>query len=220
MSDAEPKAEKRESASEGLVRALARGLHEGRYAPGQRLVEADLVSAYGLSRATVREAIRRLEAEGLVEVAPYRGAQIRRLSAREALDAILVLRRCIALGARQAAERIGEGEGAALVAAALARLEALSPEQDGFEEMRARNRFHRALVAASGNRELMRIVPGVQVHLIRRYFSIGRAERLADYRAIAAAVLAGDAAKAEAAADAHLGKTEALARRRIEAGED
>ncbi len=209
----------RESASDRLVREIVRGLHEGRYAPGQRLVEADLVSAFGLSRATVREALRRLEAEGLVEISPHRGAQIRRLSPREALDAILVLRRCIALGAKQAAERIDRGENRVDLRAAWDRLAAHEAGEDGFEETRARNAFYRALMTASENRELMRIVPSVQANLIRRAFAIGRRERFADYRAIAEAALAGDVRKAEAAADAHLGKTEALVRRQLEDGE-
>src|ERR1700734_3172942 len=52
-------------------------------APGARLVENDLTLRFAVSRGPVREALRRLAAEGLIEHAPHRGALVRRLSPRE-----------------------------------------------------------------------------------------------------------------------------------------
>ncbi len=65
---------------------IRRAIVEGAYAPGQRLVEQRLAEEHGLSRTPVREALRRLQAEGLVDVERHRGAAVRRLSADDIAD--------------------------------------------------------------------------------------------------------------------------------------
>lgn len=67
-------------------RLIRRAIVEGAYAPGQRLVEQRLAEEHGLSRTPVREALRRLQAEGLVDVERHRGAAVRRLSADDIAD--------------------------------------------------------------------------------------------------------------------------------------
>ena len=62
---------------ESLIR---RHIREGRFAPGQRLIEVDLVKQFGVSQRQVREALRRLEAEGLVSIEKNRGASVRRVT--------------------------------------------------------------------------------------------------------------------------------------------
>lgn len=195
------------SASEKVVRAIIRGLYEGNFVPGQRLVEPDLMTMSGASRSTVREAIRRLEADGIVEVLPYRGAQIRRLSPREARDALLVIEYCIGLAARLAAERIGEGDNRSRFESAADELLRHAGDGESFEQVRARDRFYRVLTSVSGNAELVRIIPTLQVHLLRNRYSLSPTERFADYRAIAAGILGGQGEAAEAAARDHIRKT-------------
>src|SRR5260370_12580628 len=85
------------SASDRIVSDVVRGLYDGRYAPGQRLVEPDLMQKYGVSRSTVREAINRLSAVGVAASHPFRGAQIRQLSRREARDILLILELMVGL---------------------------------------------------------------------------------------------------------------------------
>jgi DNA-binding GntR family transcriptional regulator len=68
------------SAVERVIQEIKSGVREGRYAPGQRLVEPALTEALGVSRGSVREAFHRLDAEGLIQLAPYRGASVRRMS--------------------------------------------------------------------------------------------------------------------------------------------
>ena len=58
------------SPRERVVRDLIRGLYEGRYKPGQRLIEAQLTATYGISRGPVREALNRLAASGIVVLTP------------------------------------------------------------------------------------------------------------------------------------------------------
>ncbi|WP_162409027.1 GntR family transcriptional regulator [Acuticoccus sediminis] len=193
-----------DSASARVVRAVLRGLYEGTYVPGQRLVEPDLMAQFGVSRSTVRESIKRLEADGVVEVLPYRGAQIRRLSAREARDALAVVELCVGLAARQAAERIAGSPDRAAFEEAWAHLQSFQSAPESFEFVRARNRFYQAMTRLSQNRELMRIVPSLQVHMIRRSYKVAGPARFGSYKAMTDAILAGDAAAAEDAARAHM----------------
>jgi DNA-binding GntR family transcriptional regulator len=62
-----------------VVRKVDEAVARGRLAPGQRLVEADLMADYGASRSVVREALRFLAGEGLVEITPNRGARVKRI---------------------------------------------------------------------------------------------------------------------------------------------
>lgn len=198
------------STSERIARAVVRGLYDGSFVSGQRLVEPDLMALYGASRSAVREAIRRLEAEGVVDVLPHRGAQIRRLTEREARDALLVIEYCVGLAARLAAERIDEADNRATFTAALEQVLAHQNAAAGFEEVRARNRFYRVLARVAGSRDLQRFIPGVQVHLVRSRFPLPPEERFADYRKLGDAVLAGQQEAAEAAARSHIRKTAEL----------
>ncbi|MEO0999186.1 MAG: GntR family transcriptional regulator, partial [Pseudomonadota bacterium] len=59
---------------------------EGRYAPGQRLIAADLAEEFDVSRAPVREALHVLSGEGVIDLVPNRGAMIRKASAKEIRD--------------------------------------------------------------------------------------------------------------------------------------
>lgn len=196
-----------QSSSDHLVGKILRGLYEGRYAPGQRLIEADLTREYGVSRSSVREALKRLAAEGTVALSLHRGAQIRALSRVEVAEVLAVVEVLTGLAARLAAGRIGIGDNRARVERAMAELAAAEAGRDAFGFARARDRFYHALVLAGGNRELARVLPTMQVHLIRVQFgpaATTREYRLEDYRRVVAAVLAGDAAGAEAAMRRHI----------------
>ena len=67
-------------------RTLRDAIVDGRFHPNERLVEADLAKLLGAGRTTVRAALVRLEQEGLVEREPNRGARVRRVSDREAME--------------------------------------------------------------------------------------------------------------------------------------
>ncbi len=80
----------------------------GKLAPGTRLVEMDLCRAFLRSRSPVREAIRILTAEGLIEPAGNRGVQVRRAQAEEILQTFSVIGTLEAMAGELAAERISE----------------------------------------------------------------------------------------------------------------
>src|SRR5699024_2733249 len=72
--------------SEGVYERIRRGIVEGHYPPGSRLVEQRLAEELDVSRTPVREAVRRLESEGLVVVARNRGAVVRPLDEADISD--------------------------------------------------------------------------------------------------------------------------------------
>ena len=66
--------------------AVRTAILRGEYAPGQRLIEADLCDRYGTSRFVVRSALQELSAQGLVEFQRNRGARVREISLGEAIE--------------------------------------------------------------------------------------------------------------------------------------
>lgn len=193
-----------------IVRDVIKGLYEGRYLPGQRLVEADLTAHYRVSRGPVREALNWLAAHGIVSLTLQRGAQVRRLSREEAVDILVIVESLIGLAACLAALRARSSEAAGRLRQSLLRLDEFDPSSGSSEYAHARDSFYGALLELTGNAELRRITPGTLVHLIRvQYHDALRpadATRHADYRAIAKAVLAGKATEAESAARAHIAR--------------
>ncbi|WP_020423707.1 GntR family transcriptional regulator [Cupriavidus sp. WS] len=191
------------------------GLELGSFVPGQRLVEADLATQFGVGRNSVREALQRLAAEGIVELPRHRGAVIRRLSLQDTLDVLDVAERMTGLLARAAARGSGDRAHAQALRAAVQALAGAGKAEKAERAERtrpgeafsgARRHFYRTLLEMGGNRELRRLFPTIHmpvVHAQHRLASLQQM-RLADYRRIAAAVLAGDPDEAEAAGAAHV----------------
>ena len=213
-------AAKREDAAAGvppisspdmIFREIVQGLYDGSYVPGQRLVEADLTARWNVSRGTVREALNRLSAEGIVTLSRHRGAAIRTLDRREVRDILEVLELMIGMAARLAALRIDEGDNRARFVAAFEALQAFRDQPASFDLIRARNRFYRTLAAIGGNQELQDILSRMHVHLVRVRLQVLQdnlvANRFDDYTRGGEAVLAGQARRAELAGRRHVRNT-------------
>ncbi|MCW1931928.1 GntR family transcriptional regulator [Pararhodobacter zhoushanensis] len=188
------------SGPEALVRDVLQGLAEGRFVPGQRLAEPDLMARYGMGRSTVREGLGRLAASGIVVQAPHRGAQIRLLSRRAAQDVLRVTDLLLGLAARQAAEAVAAGADPAPLIAAAHDYDAAEPG----DRARVRARYYRALTTLAGNAELDRLLPLLQVHLIRAQLRLNRPPGRGARTALVAAVAAGQPETAELAARSHI----------------
>jgi DNA-binding GntR family transcriptional regulator len=153
-----------------LVDKLASQLHarvlSGELPSGTRLRQEALAEEFGVSRTPVREALRKLQAGGLVELQPNRGAVVRGLSAREIRDAYEVRAALEALAAQLAAERISreqlerlnrvQGEFRTALDRALAKRR--GGREVGVRELRrwakANDDFHQTIHEASGNEVL------------------------------------------------------------------
>src|ERR1700712_328038 len=81
---------------------LLEAILDGSYPPDSRIVETAVAKELGTSQAPVREALRGLEALGIVEITPFRGARVRRLDSGELLEAYVVRSAIEVLGARLA----------------------------------------------------------------------------------------------------------------------
>jgi DNA-binding GntR family transcriptional regulator len=93
---------------------IRRAIVEGRYRPGQRLIEQRIAEEFALSRTPVREALRWLEAEGLVRSEPNRGAVVREITFRDITDMYGLRARLEAYAAELACTRITPTEIAAI----------------------------------------------------------------------------------------------------------
>ena|SRR5665213_1926874 len=89
------------------IRAIRDGIHSGRFVPGQRLIESDLMKEFGVSRSRIREAFRRLEADRLIDIQKNRGASVRRISRKEVMDTLEVLRATALAIAEKVTDRAG-----------------------------------------------------------------------------------------------------------------
>jgi DNA-binding GntR family transcriptional regulator len=207
----------------GLVETLAAELREGikagRLVPGYRLVEADLQRDFGVSRGPIREALSRLEAEGLVEIVPNRGALVRRMTPRDIRD-LVAARELIEGGAAESAARAAAGSRAAATLAAESRQWAVTRDAVGFQ--RASERFHTMLMELSGNRLLVNIAAQLQVQAYWALFGheIVTVERCrlsgGEHAAIAEAILAGDEDAAQTLMRSHIRRTGDLVIGRLE----
>ena len=135
---------------------LLQDILAGRYPPHTRIVETRVARELGTSQAPVREALRGLEALGVVEIMPFRGARVRRPSASELLEAYVVRSELEALGARLGVPRMTDAD--------LDDLEALGEEMqraaavgDRHEVAVADASFHARLLALAGNTTLQRV---------------------------------------------------------------
>ena len=69
-----------------VEKTLRSAIHSGHFKPGQRLIERELCELIGVGRTSIREALRQMEAEGLVTTIPYRGPSVASISAEGARD--------------------------------------------------------------------------------------------------------------------------------------
>jgi DNA-binding GntR family transcriptional regulator len=135
---------------------LLDGILSGRYAPDARIVETQVARELGTSQAPVREALRGLEALGVVEITPFRGARVRRPTRRELLEAYTVRSALESLGARLAVPRMGDADLAEL-ADHVDAMQAAARAGDGHGVAEADARFHGRIVELSANGTLEKV---------------------------------------------------------------
>lgn len=206
------KARPSKSSPDVVVDAILSGIRSGQLVPGQRLVEADLTHSLNISRGPVREALKRLAAEGIVTLNQNRGAYVRSLSQSEVSDLLKVVEVVTGLVARLATLAIRDGclrDEFIKVGAELLTFEALG---DSLAFMEKRRDFYDVLIRASKNVELQRIMPLMQIHLLRLQFQThltaeDRKKQFQEYRAMIDTVLSGNANRAERLTRIHIRRT-------------
>jgi DNA-binding GntR family transcriptional regulator len=198
---------RRSREDDGYVR-LREAIIRGELAPNQRLVEADMSSAFRMPRAAVRTALVRLEHEGLVERQPHRGARVRLVTEQEAVEILQARAALEALAAREAALRITPGT-AAEVREVLARQRAALAREDLIGASDVNAELHAKIVELSGHATAQRLIRSLNSQMVRFQFRTilipGRpSQSLEEHGAIVEAVASGDGDKAERAMRRHL----------------
>jgi DNA-binding GntR family transcriptional regulator len=135
---------------------LLQDILAGRYPSRARIVETRVARELGTSQAPVREALRGLEALGVVEIHPFRGAQVRHPSRQELLEAYAVRAELEALGARLGVPRMTDDDLAEIEDLLLA-LERAADQGDRHAVALADATFHARILALAGNGALERV---------------------------------------------------------------
>jgi DNA-binding GntR family transcriptional regulator len=139
----------RQSVVENIRDAIA----SGRFAAGARLVEKDLCELVGVSRTLVREALRQLESEGLIDVVAHRGPVVARLSASQAQQIYRVRSELEALASELFALNANEDD-LRDIRIALKQLKVAANSTAATQRLTAKRNFYSCLVRGGGNEVL------------------------------------------------------------------
>lgn len=187
---------------------LRAAIVSGRLQPNERLVEAELTRSLGVGRSAVRTALARLEHEGLVAHERHRGARVRLVDEREAVEILETRAVLEGLAARQAAVRASESD-LEVLRLILAEMRRLLDAGDLIGASDQNAQLHQRLLAIARHSTASRLISSLKFQLVRfQYRTIllpGRSERsFAEHQAIVEAIAAGDPDAAEAAMRTHL----------------
>lgn len=156
-----------------LFRILHERIVRNDLKPGSQISEAEIASAYEVSRQPVREAFIKLAEEGLITIRPQRSTLIKKITFSSVLDARFI---------REAVEAeivkiLAQQSNAALIMNLRAQLETQKKVENGDQEnfLRLDDRFHRTLAEAAGQARVWKFVEGLKSQLDRvRYISFSK----------------------------------------------
>ncbi|MCQ2554606.1 MAG: GntR family transcriptional regulator [Clostridia bacterium] len=187
---------------------LKRQIMIGEIAPHTRMMEVELADEMGVSRTPIREAIRKLEKEGLVTIEPRKGAYAADISIKEMVDVFDVREYLEGMAASLAAQKISAEEKAELVNIAESFKNAV---EDGNIQMIVKidEEFHKFIVKCSDNKTLVQLIMQVQDLSLRfryiYYDDFSRFEHIpTEHAEIVSAILSGDPEKARLEMSAHI----------------
>jgi DNA-binding GntR family transcriptional regulator len=194
--------------AETVAEWIRERIRRGRFVPGQRLVEADIIEQLGASRTKVREALQRLETEGLITIEEFRGASVRRIGP---VEVRAIYRTRMVLEGLAAADFAATGEPKLKQRLADIQRAMNSWKEDGGQQRFAElnSEWHELIAHGSGNAYLVRFLPRLTIPVYRLLFaSFYTEDRIeaanADHRRITAAILEGRADDAEVEMRRHI----------------
>lgn len=200
------------SAIDIVTAAISQGIRAGQFVPGQHLLEPELTRRLGISRGSLREALKHLEAAGLVTLSRFRGAYISTLDRKSVLDLLDTLEPLARLAARLAAEHCDGAEARDRIQAAAAAIDAAGRGQNRGHYLHQRRHFYDTMVEIGGNAELGRVIPLSRTDLFRAQVESIQSEtqrrrHMQGYARIARAILACDPPGADRAVKRHFAGT-------------
>ncbi|GHC23761.1 GntR family transcriptional regulator [Kushneria pakistanensis] len=159
----------RPSLHDAIVGRLRDMIIEGELEQGARIYEGPLCETLGVSRTPLREALRFLASEGLVELVPQRGARVRQFSARDIEDMLILIRSLEELAARLGCQRADDEE-IAEVRQLHERMLTCYQQGDRLAYYKNNQLIHSAMVALSHNEPLIQMHDSLQSRLKRVRF--------------------------------------------------
>jgi DNA-binding GntR family transcriptional regulator len=186
---------------EQVITALRQAILDFHLKPGQRLVERELIEQLGVSRTTVREALRELTSEGLVTVVPQRGAMVSAPTLDAAADLYEVRAALESLTVRRFVERATPEQVSRLEATIDNLAEVTRSTTDIREILVAKDQFYKVLVEGAASTALQQLLEGIQARVqILRATSLSEAGRsiqvVRELRRVVEAIEKGDADEA------------------------
>ena len=152
-----------------VFNTLRQAILRGELKPGERLMEIHLAEKLGVSRTPIREAIRKLELEGLVTMIPRRGAEVARITEKNLRDVLEVRRELDAFSCELACDRITKQEGEELYRAC-EEFAAATATRDATVIAAADVKLHDIIVNAAGNERLTEILNNLSEQMYRYRF--------------------------------------------------
>lgn len=149
-----------------VFNTLRQGILTGELKPGERLMEIHLANRLGVSRTPIREAIRKLELEGLVTMVPRRGAEVSRISKQDLKDVLEVRRTLDTLAVGLACERMSD-EDRVLLKEAKHEFERSTKSKDATTIAQADVKFHDIILHSTQNKRLIQIVNNLAEQVYR-----------------------------------------------------
>ena len=182
--------------------------------PGTRMMEVELAKEIGVSRTPIREAIRKLEKEGLVTIEPRRGAYASQISTDDMVEILEVRQNMEGLAAFFAASRMNPEQLTDLKDVS-ANYNAAVADGDMENMIQYDTRFHRIIVESCNNKILVQMIEQLQELVLRfryiYYDDFRRAENMpSEHDVILKAIERGDAEAARDAADIHIDRLKKL----------
>ena len=183
---------------ETVVRHIDRMIGRGTLMPGDPISEPGLIAALGIGRVPIREAIRILAGEGILELVPNRSARVRPVDAAEILEMMDVLTGFTVTAIHLLCSKPLPPDLVEEMLTWAAKIaESAKADRSGHELMREISLFHFILIKASGNKYLLRLMRKTRMNYYSRYLVtlLGRrafAEAASNYGKMVSAIVRGD----------------------------
>ncbi len=189
---------------------LKRQILVGEIAPGTRMMEVELAEDMGVSRTPVREAIRKLEKEGLVTIEPRKGAYASNIAIKDIVDVLEVRAGLEGMASAIVSGRITDEQKVEL-SRVVEKYEQAVEDEDIEQMIKYDEMFHSLIASYSGNKTLMQVHSTVQELALRfryiYYDDFNRYENMPkEHHTIEAAILSGDVEDARKTAHEHVSR--------------
>lgn len=203
-----------------VFKTLRKGILTGELKPGERLMEIHLANRLGVSRTPIREAIRKLELEGLVTMVPRRGAEVANITEKNLKDVLEVRQALESLAIELACERITE-ENKEELRQKLDQVETAVRTGDTGAIASADVAFHDAIVEFSGNMRLMQLVSNLGEQMYRYRFEYIKdvtkhSQIMSEHRIMFESIMENDKEKAATIVKVHINNQEEAIMRKIQ----